>query len=353
MSGTYSKVKTVITGETITAADRNAEHDNHISNADPDGIGDASANVTEMQATADPYPGGSPSLATDLRGELQRLRYVIDQIVGEAQWYIDPDGSLQDVFTNTATFAGEKTFTSNPVVNSATPAYGLTENDAAADNGKWDILANGEQLQIRIKNDAEDTNVKAATLDRTGTTADLWNFLTTELQHNGNKVITVADSATTTAEGIVELATDAETITGTAADRAVTPAGLQAKIDDDSTSGTYTPTETSTGNLDSTPVALEAQYMRVGNTVTVSGQVTIDPTTTATSTSFRLSLPIASNFGSNADAGGTGVKLDATATVADAFTINADGANDEVQFAGYPIGVASGVLTYTFTYQVI
>ena len=39
MAGGYSKVKTVITGETITASDRNAEHDNHISNADPSGQG--------------------------------------------------------------------------------------------------------------------------------------------------------------------------------------------------------------------------------------------------------------------------------------------------------------------------
>ena len=37
-------------------------------------------------------------------------------------------------------------------------------------------------------------------------------------------------TASATAAGIVELATDAETITGTDAVRAVTPAGLQAKV---------------------------------------------------------------------------------------------------------------------------
>lgn len=45
--------------------------------------------------------------------------------------------------------------------------------------------------------------------------------------------IEVADinaAASATAAGIVELATDAETITGTDAVRAVTPAGLQAKV---------------------------------------------------------------------------------------------------------------------------
>jgi hypothetical protein len=94
MPGNYSLVKTVITGETITAADRNAEHQNHITNCDPDGVGDASADVAEMQATTDPYPGSSESLATSLRGELQRLRFVIKQITGKAQWYIDPDTTI-------------------------------------------------------------------------------------------------------------------------------------------------------------------------------------------------------------------------------------------------------------------
>ena len=41
----------------------------------------------------------------------------------------------------------------------------------------------------------------------------------------------VLDLATNLAPGIVELATDAETLTGTATNRAVTPANLQAKID--------------------------------------------------------------------------------------------------------------------------
>lgn len=105
MPGTYSKLKTVVTGGVILAADRNDEHDNHIANADPDGIGDASATTTEMQATADPYPAGSPSLATSERGELQRLRYLIKQITGETQWYIDPDTSILAEFNKGADIA--------------------------------------------------------------------------------------------------------------------------------------------------------------------------------------------------------------------------------------------------------
>jgi hypothetical protein len=198
MGGTYSKVKTVITGETITASDRNAEHDNHINNADPDGIGDASANTTEMQATADPYPGASPSLATDLRGEVQRLRYLIKQIIGEAQWYIDPDGSLQDIFTNAATLAGVKTLTDNPIITNAAPILKLHETGVTADNAKWWWVASSEIFRFRVYNDAEDTFSEIFTVSRTGTTADLLNILTTNLQHNNVKVPTISSTDTLT-----------------------------------------------------------------------------------------------------------------------------------------------------------
>ncbi len=40
MPGTYSKLVTVITGQTITAAERNNEFDNVINNMTPDRSGD-------------------------------------------------------------------------------------------------------------------------------------------------------------------------------------------------------------------------------------------------------------------------------------------------------------------------
>ena len=105
MPGTYSKLVTVVTGQTITASERNNEHDNHINNATPTGIDDASSNLAAMQTTADPYPASSESLATDLAGELQRLRYLIAQLTGQAQWYIDPlyaGNSGGDIVVSTA-----------------------------------------------------------------------------------------------------------------------------------------------------------------------------------------------------------------------------------------------------------
>lgn len=94
MPGTFSRVKTWSTGETLTASDLNAEFDNIITYMTPAGVDDASTDATAMQATTDPYPAASPSLATSLLGELQRIRYVLQQITGETYWYVDPDTTI-------------------------------------------------------------------------------------------------------------------------------------------------------------------------------------------------------------------------------------------------------------------
>lgn len=89
-----SRVKTWITGETLTASDLNAEFDNILNGLTPTYIEDASADSTAMRATADPYPASSESLATSLLGEIQRIRYMLAQITGETYWYIDPDTTI-------------------------------------------------------------------------------------------------------------------------------------------------------------------------------------------------------------------------------------------------------------------
>ena len=91
MPGNYSLVETVVTGQAITAAERNTEHQNHIDNATPAGIDDYSATVTEMRTVADPYPAASPSQATSTAGELARIRYLLTQITGKTYWYEDPE----------------------------------------------------------------------------------------------------------------------------------------------------------------------------------------------------------------------------------------------------------------------
>ena len=74
----------------MTAAIYNADHQVHADSQTPENTDDYSTNAAEMQATTDPYPAATESLATTLDGELQRLRYIIKQITNQSQWYVDP-----------------------------------------------------------------------------------------------------------------------------------------------------------------------------------------------------------------------------------------------------------------------
>ena len=75
------------------------------------------------------------------------------------------------------------------------------------------------------------------------------------------------------------------------------------------TSGTYTPIVTNVVNTTSS-TAFQCQYMRVGSVVSVSGMVTIDPTSNNQLTSVGISLPIASNIGAIEDCSGTAACAD-------------------------------------------
>ncbi|MFO1301797.1 MAG: hypothetical protein U1F17_15780 [Burkholderiaceae bacterium] len=70
------------------------------------------------------------------------------------------------------------------------------------------------------------------------------------------------------------------------------------------TSGTWTPSVSAVTNVASSTASL-CRYSRVGNTVTVSGVVDIDPTAADTGTIFDLTLPIASAFAAITNANGT------------------------------------------------
>lgn len=110
----YALIKTAATGDILAASDYNNEHTNHITNNDPSSINDASSNVGAMQTAVNPGGIGTESLPTDLTGELQRLRYVINRIIGKGtQWYDTPDSDLHTLFGLNPTgivqaFAGAK-----------------------------------------------------------------------------------------------------------------------------------------------------------------------------------------------------------------------------------------------------
>ena len=109
MSATFGRIKVWVGGEVLTASDLNAEFDNILQNLSPAGISSVSEDINDMRATTDPYPGGVEYLAPNLREEIKSIRYLIRQITGKSQWYIDPDVSLSNLsMTSTPIFAGLK-----------------------------------------------------------------------------------------------------------------------------------------------------------------------------------------------------------------------------------------------------
>lgn len=114
-------------------------------------------------------------------------------------------------------------------------------------------------------------------------------------------------------------------------------------------SGVYSPTASSATNLDSTPTMSEAQYLRVGNTVTVSGRFTADPTAGA-ATNFEIDLPVASNIGAVEDVAGVAF---CGAIAGQGAAVNGVVANDTAQFEWVAVDLTSQTWSYTFSYQVI
>lgn len=115
-------------------------------------------------------------------------------------------------------------------------------------------------------------------------------------------------------------------------------------------SGTYTPTRSAEANLDSNVTMTQAQYLRVGNTVTVSGAFTADPTLTTTATSFEITLPVASNIGATDDAAGVAFSGAIAGQGAEIIGVVA---NDTAKIQWNAVDVTSQSWSYTFTYQII
>lgn len=114
-------------------------------------------------------------------------------------------------------------------------------------------------------------------------------------------------------------------------------------------SGTWTPTLTNTLNI-AASVATVCQFSRVGNVVHFSGQVQIDPTATGR-VQLGVSLPVASNFTSARQAGGTAAPINSTAT--SVLAIYAEVTNDTLVFDGLANDAANRSFYFSGSYLVI
>lgn len=125
MPGTISQYQVVIAGQLITASLWNGMELNIINNGlIPAGIDDYSANDTEMQTMTDPYPASATSRPTSLQGEMERLRYQLDQLIGKTYWYEDPDVDIATFKTRFDAHTHDGTANNGPQIAAA----GLASN---------------------------------------------------------------------------------------------------------------------------------------------------------------------------------------------------------------------------------
>lgn len=112
----------------------------------------------------------------------------------------------------------------------------------------------------------------------------------------------------------------------------------------------FTPTRSAEANLDANVTMTQAQWMRVGNTITMSGRFTADPTTPATATSFEFTLPVASNFGNTFELAGVSF---CGAIAGQGAAISASVANNTAVVSWVAGDVTSQTWSYQLTYTVI
>jgi len=115
--------------------------------------------------------------------------------------------------------------------------------------------------------------------------------------------------------------------------------------------GTYTPTLTGIANVASS-TAYDCQYMRVGNTVTVSGKLEVTPTANNTQTTINISLPVPSAFTLTENLSGV-AHTTVNTTAGHGGSIDADTTLFEAVLDYYETHGASDTFTFTFTYTVI
>lgn len=115
--------------------------------------------------------------------------------------------------------------------------------------------------------------------------------------------------------------------------------------------GTYTPTLTNTTNLDATTSGV-AQFLRIGNIVTVWGAFSADPNTTLTVTVMGLSLPIASDLTSFRQLGGSGGNGQSATAIDGALYIGGDATNDRADVEWVPVSTTNKIYTFNFTYSI-
>lgn len=111
------------------------------------------------------------------------------------------------------------------------------------------------------------------------------------------------------------------------------------------TQGTYNPTITGVANL-AASVDANFNWKRIGDQFEIWGEVTLDPTTTATLTRVRVSLPIGTSLTNTYELAGT-----ASDDFGTSVRIMGDVANDEAELRFTPTDVTNRIFSVHFKFK--
>jgi hypothetical protein len=193
-------------------------------------------------------------------------------------------------------------------------------------DGMWQH-STGKVLRVEVAGGALGT-LSAQTLKAGGLTSGRITYATTSGQLTDNAAFTVT-GATLNVAGSIQC------------DAIMNDTGLAA--------GVYTPTRSAEVNFDASVSTAQCQYMRVGNTVTVSGSFTADPTAGGTA-SFEITLPVASNIGVVGDLSGVAF---CGAIAGQGAQIYGSVANNTAVITWTAVDTTNQTWSFTFTYRVI
>lgn len=94
-------------------------------------------------------------------------------------------GSMATQSASAVAITGGSVSAASVTAASSGPDLTLVETDAAADNKRWSLVADGGTYSLRLFNDAADTSISAFTVTRSGTSPSVFNIAAT-LQVSGN-----------------------------------------------------------------------------------------------------------------------------------------------------------------------
>lgn len=117
-------------------------------------------------------------------------------------------------------------------------------------------------------------------------------------------------------------------------------------------SGTWTPTLTGDINVDGTPTALHATYIRQGNIVTCYVTITVDPTANTTQTEVGITLPFASGFTDSNDLSGNGAGSSGNGR-ATFVQFNANTTDDRATLIFESGSTSANIITGSFQYTIL